>query len=205
MRGRFPRIPPPELDVLVAILLAETLRLLEEDLKEIEDALGRLKRTESKLRGAVRSTNLKASRTRPAPASRTRPAPASRTRSAAVSRGTFTRRPKAIPGSKSTWTPSKTGHLGITYHELPPGADECLVGESGTTYDSGSAGNVTVQGLKSLLDEMKGKLDGMNEMSEMTSLRLQMTMDRRSKFISTLSQIMKKISTTQDTLTQNIK
>jgi hypothetical protein len=36
----------------------------------------------------------------------------------------------------------------------------------------------------------------MNELSEMTSLRLQMMMDRRSKFISTLSNIMKKISTT---------
>jgi hypothetical protein len=54
-------------------------------------------------------------------------------------------------------------------------------------------------------DELKGKLDGMNEMSEMTSLRLQMTMDRRSKFISTLSNIMKKIATTQDSLAQNIK
>jgi hypothetical protein len=39
----------------------------------------------------------------------------------------------------------------------------------------------------------------------MTSMRLQMTMDRRSKFISTLSNIMKKISTTQDTLVQNLK
>lgn len=63
----------------------------------------------------------------------------------------------------------------------------------------------TIQGLKSLLDELTSKLDGMNEMSEMTSLRLQMTMDRRSKFISTLSQMMKKMSTTQDTLVQNIK
>jgi hypothetical protein len=63
----------------------------------------------------------------------------------------------------------------------------------------------TIQGLKSLLDELTSELDGMNEMSEMTSLRLQMTMDRRSKFISTLSQMMKKTSTTQDTLVQNIK
>ena len=64
---------------------------------------------------------------------------------------------------------------------------------------------LTVSGLKSLLDDLKGNLDGMNEMSEMTSLRLQMTMDRRSKFIETLSNIMKKISTTQETLVQNIK
>ena len=66
-------------------------------------------------------------------------------------------------------------------------------------------GTVTIEGLKSLLDDMKGKLDDLNEMSEMTSLRLQMTMDRRSKFISTLSQMMKKTSTTQDILVQNIK
>jgi hypothetical protein len=49
------------------------------------------------------------------------------------------------------------------------------------------------------------KLEGMGELSEMTSLRLQMTMDRRSKFISTLSQMMKKVSSTQDMLVQNIK
>jgi hypothetical protein len=64
---------------------------------------------------------------------------------------------------------------------------------------------VSGDGLKSILDDAKGQLDGLNEMSEMTSLRLQMTMDRRSKFISTLSQIMKKSSTTQDILVQNIK
>jgi hypothetical protein len=64
---------------------------------------------------------------------------------------------------------------------------------------------LTVSGLNSLLDDLKGKLDGMNEMSEMTSLRLQMAMDRRSKFIETLSNIMKKVATTQETLVQNIK
>jgi len=62
-----------------------------------------------------------------------------------------------------------------------------------------------VDALKSLLAERKSDLDGLNEFSEMTSLRLQMTMDRRSKFISTLSQMMKKASTTQDILVQNIK
>jgi len=52
---------------------------------------------------------------------------------------------------------------------------------------------------------LKTALDSMNEMSEMTSLRLQMTMDRRSKFIATISNIMKKISTTEKTLLKNIK
>jgi len=63
----------------------------------------------------------------------------------------------------------------------------------------------TVRDLRVVQGELKGKLDSMNEMGEMTSLRLQMMMDRRSKLISTLSNIMKKISTTQDTLIQNLK
>jgi len=75
--------------------------------------------------------------------------------------------------------------------------------KSTVQYDPGLPGET--EGGKGGLDDLKGKLDSMNELSEMTSLRLQMTMDRRSKFISTLSQMMKKISTTQDILVQNIK
>jgi len=59
--------------------------------------------------------------------------------------------------------------------------------------------------LRAVQDDLKGKLDEMNGMSEMTSLRLQMMMDRRSKFIETLSNIMKSMSTTQETLVQNLK
>lgn len=65
--------------------------------------------------------------------------------------------------------------------------------------------NSSLSEIKQVQDDLKTKLDSMNEMSEMTSLRLQMMMDRRSKFISTLSNIMKKISTTQDTIVQNLK
>jgi len=65
--------------------------------------------------------------------------------------------------------------------------------------------NIPVATLKARLDDIQGQLDSLNELSEMTSLRLQMTMDRRSKFISTLSNIMKKESSTQDILVQNIK
>jgi len=59
--------------------------------------------------------------------------------------------------------------------------------------------------MKSLENDLKGKLDSMSEMSEMTSLRLQLAMDKKFKFISMLSIMMKKISTTQDILVQNIK
>jgi len=64
---------------------------------------------------------------------------------------------------------------------------------------------VDVSQLVAVQEDLKGKLDGMNELSELTSLRLQMLMDRRSKMISTLSNIMKKMSSTQDAVVQNIK
>ena len=63
----------------------------------------------------------------------------------------------------------------------------------------------SVEILESIRDDLKGQLDSLSELSEMTSLRLQMYQDRRSKFIQVLSNIMKKISTTQDTLLQNLK
>lgn len=63
----------------------------------------------------------------------------------------------------------------------------------------------TLADLRAVQGELKGKLDSLNEMSEVTSLRLQMMMDRRSKFISTLSNVMKKISDTQSSIVQNLK
>lgn len=62
-----------------------------------------------------------------------------------------------------------------------------------------------VDQLTQVQDELRGKLDGMNEMSEMTSLRIQMMMDRRSKFISTLSNVIKKFGDTQGVIVQNLK
>lgn len=48
-------------------------------------------------------------------------------------------------------------------------------------------------------------LDSMSEMGEMESLRLQMAMDRMSKMMSTLSNLLKKISDTSAQITQNLK
>lgn len=53
--------------------------------------------------------------------------------------------------------------------------------------------------------QAKSDLDSMSEMGEMESLRLQMAMDRLSKMMSTLSNLMKKMSTTQDAIIQNMK
>ncbi len=55
------------------------------------------------------------------------------------------------------------------------------------------------------VNTMKDDLDAMSKMGEMESLRLQMAMDRMSKMMSTLSNILKKISDTANQIIQNLK
>jgi len=55
------------------------------------------------------------------------------------------------------------------------------------------------------VEGMQNDLDSMSELSETESLRLQMAMDRISKFMSTLSNILKKMSDTASQITQNLK
>lgn len=53
--------------------------------------------------------------------------------------------------------------------------------------------------------DIKDKLDSVNEMGETESLRLQMAKDRISKMMSSLSNIMKKISDSESSIIQNMK
>jgi hypothetical protein len=53
--------------------------------------------------------------------------------------------------------------------------------------------------------EAREALDSISEMGEMESLCLQMTMDRLSKMMSTLSNVLKRIADTQAQLIQNLK
>ena len=59
--------------------------------------------------------------------------------------------------------------------------------------------------LSAIRDELKDDLDSMSEMGEMESLRLQMAMDRLSKLMSMLSNILKKVSDTQSSIVANLK
>jgi hypothetical protein len=63
----------------------------------------------------------------------------------------------------------------------------------------------TYANLRALQGQLKQNLDSMSEMSETESLRLQMMMDRRSKFMAALSNIMKKMSDTSGSMVQNMK
>ena len=62
-----------------------------------------------------------------------------------------------------------------------------------------------VEQLDCIVDELKGKLDSLSDLSELEGMRLQMLMDRRSKAMEMLSNIMKKMSETQAALVANLK
>ena len=67
------------------------------------------------------------------------------------------------------------------------------------------AKQVSKADLDAMAVKLKSDLDSMSEMGEMESLRLQMLMDRRSKAISTISNLLKKIHDTQQSIIQNLK
>jgi len=55
------------------------------------------------------------------------------------------------------------------------------------------------------VEGMQNNLDSMSELGETESLWLQMAMDRISNLMSTLSNILKKMSDTASQITQNLK
>jgi hypothetical protein len=59
--------------------------------------------------------------------------------------------------------------------------------------------------LRAVQANLQNVLDSENENSEMVSLREVLGMDRRSKFVEALSNVMKKIDSTQETIVQNLK
>lgn len=70
---------------------------------------------------------------------------------------------------------------------------------------SGRNQQVSKADIDAIKDKLKSDLDSMSEMGEMESLRLQMAMDRMSKMMSTISNLLKKISNTTDDIVQNLK
>lgn len=55
------------------------------------------------------------------------------------------------------------------------------------------------------IDDIQRDIASMSELGEMESLRLQMAMDRLSKMMATLSNLLKKISDTAGEITKNMK
>jgi len=64
---------------------------------------------------------------------------------------------------------------------------------------------LTLGTMSDIIDSTKSDLDSLSEMGEMESLRLQMAMDRLSKLMAALSNILKKMAETSDEIIKNMK
>ena len=64
---------------------------------------------------------------------------------------------------------------------------------------------VTQSEINETITRLSDQRDSLSEMGEEQQLKLQMLLDRRSKLLSTLSNLMKKISQTQDSIIANLK
>ena len=102
------------------------------------------------------------------------------------------------PKASATGTPSgvnpQTGDnpgAGIYAQNVPT---EATGGQLGSLNDIGN-----------LSSKAQDDLSSMSDMSELMSMRLQLLMDRRSKFLETISNVLKKVSSTADEIVANIK
>jgi len=106
---------------------------------------------------------------------------------------------RAINKQKEGWR--ATGDM-IRVAGHPPPGQECALDFEGIFHLMATlyAKQLAAEG-----DALLGKLDSMSEMGELESLRLQMAMDRMSKAMSALSNLLKKISDTSSQIVQNLK
>ena len=76
---------------------------------------------------------------------------------------------------------------------------------AGQHLTDGEVNALSALAISDTIDTLKKQLDSMSEMGETESLRLQMAMDRLSKMMSTLSNLLKKMNDTNAGITKNIK
>jgi hypothetical protein len=86
------------------------------------------------------------------------------------------------------------------------GSNGISFGSEGRPYDIETRmRTMSSSELDAEIEASKGQLDSMSELSEEVSMRLQMKMDLKAKFATTLSNLLSKMSKTSETLTQNLK
>ncbi|MCG3153246.1 MAG: hypothetical protein GEEBNDBF_02557 [bacterium] len=66
-------------------------------------------------------------------------------------------------------------------------------------------GDMSLDTLEDIQGSLKKKLDSVSRNNEMDALRLQITLDRMSRMMTTISNLLKKVADTQEEITQNIK
>lgn len=167
-----------DIEALVFLTLMEAAKSAQEDLKQIMADVKAINRAKQALREVQ----------------------------CAISRDVAAATKAAMEGDGIAFSPRGLGGE-QAYHrvQLPVAAAGCDDAPQTAFVDLVDDEVVSVRQLNAALDAIKCRLDSLSEMGEMESLRLQMAMDRLSKMMTTLSNVMKKISDTDQAITQNLK
>jgi hypothetical protein len=106
--------------------------------------------------------------------------------------------------------PSFVGLGGININSIPGsstigGQPFVVLVPGSNSFQLGPSRTADLRDLGTAVTTLRNKLDSMNDASEMTSMRLQMSMDQRSKLLQTLSNMEKADSKTEQQIINNIK
>lgn len=80
-----------------------------------------------------------------------------------------------------------------------------LAGTASILQDAIKDFYLTMEAMSDVITSLRADIDSVSELGEMESLRLQMAMDRMSKVMSTLSNILKKMSDTSESIVKSLK
>jgi hypothetical protein len=173
-----PSVPPigEDIEALVELTLMDCVRSADADLRDILAEMRATARVKAQIRAFI----------------------------ARISRDLVALSSSELQADSPAFAPDGLGGE-AAYHAVPWPVPEPTGGVRFVPTDLFRGPVDSSQSLRAILDDLKGRLDSMNEMSEMASLRLQMAMDRRSKLIEALSNIMKKIDDTSGQIVKNMK
>jgi hypothetical protein len=114
--------------------------------------------------------------------------------------------PALRPAPRTTVQPRQTEVNLITRKQAMLGDADKLLAQAGKLRDANrSAGKMTGAEIDAAVEALKNQRDSISQMGEMDALQMQQAMDRMSKMMATLSNIMKKSSETSQTIVQNLK
>lgn len=183
VRSQFGNLPTQDIDVLVQLVMFELWQSEEEALKEMLEEMHRMNELKNKHREYIDLLKKQKANARSK----------MRKEFKASSKQTLTASvPKKPRPVRTSAKMASTRYLKIKYPKTPNIAHK-------------NTKNMNLAELDKYVEDMEHKMATLSGLSEELSLKLQLLMDRRSKIIQTLSNMLKKISQTSDVLISNIK
>lgn len=180
---QFPQVPSTDLDTVVMLVLLQASKDAGADLKQLLDEIRKVNAEKESSRQLLEGTKAELRRAGRRTADSSLPA--------ATTTGSGVR--GGAPAATGSLVQRRTPFLQLPYLQLTPrAAMGPLTGKSAME-------------LQTLEDSLEKDLRTFSEMGEAESLRLQMAMDRLSKMMTTLSNLLKKTSETSSGITQNLK